>query len=109
MPLVYLRSLAQRKVVSVLTSSLPPKPTAMPYWRAPGPDKANIELSSPEHAMLSTPLGQKNSMDECLQSSTDSHESDNEQDKIGWCSGEQHDPKLYADASSTDSNVTDNA
>ena len=60
MPLVYLRKLAKEQVVMVPTSSLPPKLTAITYWRAPGLDKANIGLISPEHAMLSTPMGQKN-------------------------------------------------
>ena len=47
-------------------------------------------------------------MDECLKSSIDSNESDDEQhDGIRWRSSEQPDPKLYVDASSTNSNSTD--
>ena len=47
-------------------------------------------------------------MDECLKSSTDSNESDDEQqDGIGWRSSDQPDPKLYVDAFGTNNNSTD--
>ena len=59
--------------------------------------------------MLSTLHDHVNPMDECVKSSIDSNVSDNEQDGIRWRSNEQHDPKLYVDASSTDNNSTDNA
>jgi len=99
MPLVYLQSCAQEKVIKVPTSSLSSKPTVLPYWRASGRHYAGIERVSPE-----------NIMDECLKSSTDSNDSEDEShDGVGWRSSEQPDPKLYVDTSSTDSNSTDNA
>ena len=99
MPLVYLRSCAQVKVVQVLTSSLRFKPNVVPYWRASGRNCADIKRVSPEHVM-----------DECLKSSIDNNESeDGQHDGIRWRSSEQPDPNLYVDASNTDSNSTDNA
>ena len=59
--------------------------------------------------MLSTLHDHVNPMDECVTSSIDSNESDDEHDGIRWRPSELHDPKLYVDASSTDSNSTDNA